>query len=299
MANKEPKTVQEQIEILKQRGLLFRDEKLAPHFLENISYYRLKGYWWEMQSDKTTHTFKGGSYFEDVVDLYNFDRHLRLLIFDAIERIEVALRTKLIYHLSLTYGTLWYLDYDIFTDGINQMSIVGHLSGEISRSKEQFIVEHKVNHKNELPEAWKALEVASMGTLSKIYKNLKHQLPEKSIIALQFGFNSHSDFSSFLETITVLRNVIAHHSRLWNNNLTIKYLWPKNLKNSPITYVPNENQKAKLFPLFSLLLYTLEHVSPNSSIKTTFYHLLAEHPFVEVYKMGFPLNWKLQPIWVE
>jgi abortive infection bacteriophage resistance protein len=299
MANKDPKTVAEQIEILRQRGMLFHNEEVVPHFLENISYYRLKGYWWEMQSNKVEHKFNNNSYFENVIDLYNFDRHLRLLMFDAIERIEVALRTKLIYHLSLSYGPLWYLDYSIFTDGINQMSIAGHLSGEITRSKEQFIVEHKNKHKNELPEAWKALEVASMGSLSKIYKNLNHQLPEKATIALQFGFNSHSDFSSFLEATTVIRNVIAHHSRLWNNNITIKYLWPKNLKNVPITYIPDENQRAKLFPLFSLILHTLENVSPNSSIKGKFYNLLDEYPSVPVHKMGFPANWKTQPIWVK
>jgi abortive infection bacteriophage resistance protein len=299
MANKDPKTVEEQIQLLKERGMLFHKEELVSHFLENISYYRLKGYWWEMQSDKVEHVFKENSYIEDVIDLYNFDRYLRLLIFDAIERIEIALRTKLIYNLSLSYGPLWYLDYSIFTDGINQMSIAGHLSSEITRSKEQFIIEHKTNHKNELPEAWKALEVASMGSLSKIYKNLNHQLPEKSTIALQFGFNSHSDFSSFLEATTVIRNVIAHHSRLWNNNITIKYLWPKNLKNAPITYIPNENQRAKLFSLFSLILYTLENVSPNSSIKGKFFDLLQEFPNVPVHKMGFPSNWKTQPIWAE
>ena len=175
----------------------FHDIANAPHFLANISYYRLKGYWWEMQSNLITHTFNQGSYFEDVIDLYNFDRHSRLLIFDAIERIEVSLRTKLIYYLSLKYGPLFYLDYNIFTDGINQMSTVGHLSSEINRSREQFILEHKSNHKADIPECWKALEVGSVGTLSKIYKNLKHQLPEKSAICIEFGFNSHSDFSGF------------------------------------------------------------------------------------------------------
>ena len=143
MANKPPRTIQEQIDLLKSRGMVFQDESKAPHYLKNISYYRLKGYWWEMQSDKINHRFHTNSLFEHVIDLYNFDRHLRLLIFDAIERIEVALRTKLIFHLSISYGPLWYLNHSIFTDGIAQMSIAGHLSNEISRSKEQFILEHK------------------------------------------------------------------------------------------------------------------------------------------------------------
>ena len=299
MANKLPKTVEEQITLLKERGMLFHNQANAPHFLKNISYYRLKGYWWEMQSDKVVHKFNDNSYFEDVIDLYNFDRHLRLLIFDAIERIEVALRTKLIYHLSLSYGSLCYLDYSIFSDETRQKSITDHLNIEINRSKEQFIVEHKINHKGELPEAWKALEVASLGTLSKLYKNLNHQLPEKSNIAKEFGFNSHKDFSSFLEATTVVRNVIAHHSRLWNNNITTKYSWPKNLKNEPITYIPNENQRAKLFSLLSLTLYTIDYISPGNSIKGKFFKLINEYPTVPVHKMGFPENWRTQPIWIK
>lgn len=106
MANKLPKTVEEQINLLLERGMLFKNSDNAPHFLKNISYYRLKGYWWEMQSDKVNHKFKAYSYFEDVIDLYNFDRHLRLLIFDTIERIEVALRTKL--NLSFVV-VLWFI----------------------------------------------------------------------------------------------------------------------------------------------------------------------------------------------
>jgi abortive infection bacteriophage resistance protein len=298
MPNKDPKTISEQIQLLKYRGMLFHQEEMAPHFLQNISYYRLKGYWWEMQSDKTTHVFKQNSYFEEVIDLYNFDRHLRLLLFDAIERIEIAIRTKLIYHLSLGYGSLCYVDYSIFSDQLRQESITDRLHSEIARSKEKFILDHKVNHKGELPEAWKALEVASFGTLSKLYKNLNHQLPEKSQIALEFGFNSHKDFSSFLEATTVLRNGIAHHSRLWNNNITIKYLWPKKFKKVPITYVPTNNQRAKLFPLFTLILYSLQYSSPNSSIKENFYKLLYQFPKVPTYKMGFPENWKTQPIWL-
>ncbi len=298
MASKLPKTITEQIQLLKDRGMLFRDENSAIHFFENISYYRLKGYWWEMQYDEITHNFKEKSYFEDVIDLYEFDRELRLYVFDALERIEIALRTKLIHQLSLSYGPLWYLNYSIFTNGIAQMSIAGHLSAEISRSKEQFIIKHNLKHKNELPEAWKALEVASLGSLSKIYKNLNHQLPQKAIIANEFGFNAHSDFSSFLEAITVIRNVIAHHSRLWNNNITTKYLWPKNAKKPPLIYVPNEQQRAKFFPLLSLILYTIEYVNHTNTVKTNFYKLIEKYPTVELFKMGFPKNWKEQPAWM-
>ena len=104
MANKPPLSVAGQITLLKQRGMLFRDEANAPHFLQNISYYRLKGYWWDMQADYTLHTFNSNTYFEDIGDRYNFDRHLRLILFDSIERREISLRTKMIYQRAMKYG---------------------------------------------------------------------------------------------------------------------------------------------------------------------------------------------------
>lgn len=79
-------TVEVQVNQLKNRGLIITDENLAKHYLSNISYYRLAGYWWPMQADKINHFFKPNSRFEDVIGLYNFDRELRLLLFDVIER---------------------------------------------------------------------------------------------------------------------------------------------------------------------------------------------------------------------
>jgi abortive infection bacteriophage resistance protein len=94
--------------------MLFRNEDDAYNILANINYYRLRGYWWDMQSDYTRHLFKPKTYFEDVIDRYEFDRRLRLILFDAIERIEIALRTRMIYHLSICIRRLWYLNASIF-----------------------------------------------------------------------------------------------------------------------------------------------------------------------------------------
>lgn len=93
-------SLQDQIQQLKARGLLIVDDSFAEHYLKNISYYRLAGYWWPMQVDKVNHVFKPNSRFEDVIALYNFDSELRILVFNAIERIEIGLRTRMINHLS-------------------------------------------------------------------------------------------------------------------------------------------------------------------------------------------------------
>ncbi len=114
MVNKPPHSITDQIALLQSRGMLFKSVAEAPHFLKNISYYRLKGYWWDTQADYTLHTFKPGTCFEDIIERYNFDRHLRLILFDAIERIEIALRSKMVYHLAMKYGGLWYLKASLF-----------------------------------------------------------------------------------------------------------------------------------------------------------------------------------------
>ena len=82
--NKPSINITQQIAQLKNRGLIFADEPAAAYLLKNISYYRLAGYWWPMQSDKSMHNFKHNSTFENVIAIYNFDRELRLLVFDWI-----------------------------------------------------------------------------------------------------------------------------------------------------------------------------------------------------------------------
>ena len=104
MSNKESRSINEQIALLKGRGMKIDDELEAYHLLSHVSYYRLKGYWWDMQSDKEIHLFRNNADFKEVITRYKYDKELRILLFGAIETIEVALRTKLIYHLSQSYS---------------------------------------------------------------------------------------------------------------------------------------------------------------------------------------------------
>ena len=110
MFEKEATTIEEQVQRLKQRGLEILDSDRTEHHLSHISYYRLGEYWHSMQSDKINHIFKPNSRFSDVIALYRFDSELRILLFDVIEKIEISLRTKLIYHLSHEYpvGSVMY-----------------------------------------------------------------------------------------------------------------------------------------------------------------------------------------------
>ncbi len=291
------RTIQDQIALLQSRNMRFKQVAYAPHFLSNISYYRLKGYWWEMQDDRVNHHFVNDSFFEDVIDLYNFDRHFRLIVFNAIERIEISLRTKLIYHLSLQYGPEWYLNPSLFEEPKRYNSFVAKLFQDISNSSEEFIIKHFDNHPAEHPESWKAMEVLTLGSLSKLYQNLKHQLPEKTKIAREFGLYNQKYLSSWLLTITVIRNIIAHHSRLWNRVIINKYDWPPSTPGPLLNYIPDNRQRRKIFPLLSAIIYMNNEISPGNSIKQELIDLFKKYPNIHLSRMGFPNNWQKEPLW--
>lgn len=307
MANKPPHSIAQQIALLTARGMLFRDVANAPHFLQNISYYRLKGYWWDTQADYNLHTFKPGTYFEDIIDRYNFDRHLRLILFDAIERIEIALRTKMIYHLAMSYGGLWYLDsqlfdsktftYNGFTKTLH-LHTIDDLKKEFNRSREIFVQDHQNRYPGQDADAWKILEVASMGTLSKLYKSLQPQLPEKAAIAKEMGLNLHSELSSWLEAITYVRNIIAHHSRLWSRSMVKQ---PTDSIKNPIgdwlSFPLTPVQKKKPFLIISTMVYLCNRVTPNHQIKTKILSLIQNNPTIPIYKLGFLNQWHQHELW--
>lgn len=308
MANKPPYTIADQIALLTQRGMSFRNVADAPHHLENISYYRLKGYWWDTQTDTVNHIFRPGTYFEDIIERYNFDRQLRLILFDAIERIEIALRAKMIHHLSLSYSGLWYLDAAIFentvitfSDGSTKtahQNALEELQKEFNRSKDIFVQAHKSKYQGQDPEAWKILEVASFGTLSKLYKALKNQLPEKTRIAKEMGLNLDRELSSWLEAINYTRNIIAHHSRMWSRNMVKTPV--SGLRSpigqwfvSPITQV----QRKKPFLIITCMLYLCNQITPGHQLKIKILDLFALNPNIPIYKLGFVNNWQNEPIW--
>ena len=129
-----------------------------------------------------------------------------MILFDAIESIEIALRAKMIYHLSQSYGGLFYADSSLFVDESLYRQHLRDLKEEFMRSGEVFAKEYKRKYGiwergccvalAEQPDAWIVFEVATFGTLSKMYKNLRHQLSEKSRIANDFGLNRHNELSS-------------------------------------------------------------------------------------------------------
>lgn len=291
-------SVAAQINLLKSRGLHITDLAIAEHFLTNISYYRLEGYWWALQSDKNRHIFKPGSSFQTVIDLYNFDREIRLLAFDMIERIEIGLRTRLVYECSMDHTPWWFEEQALFKDsklwGIHLQS----MADDLNRSKEDFIKEHHKKYSTDLrkPPSWKSIEVISFGLLSKFYENLDNKVVAKDRIANRLGTANHTFLVSWLRAISVVRNFCAHHARLWNRHLPVT---PKLLKTAPnpwlISVPTNRNT---LYTVLCCMRYLLFTISPGNHFHQKLTDLLQKYPSIDPRAMGFTDDWAKQPLWL-
>ncbi len=300
MYTKPATTIQEQVKQLQDRGLMITDQDEAEHHLSHISYYRLAGYWWSMQADKTLHTFKPESKFSDVIALYNFDRELKLLLFDVIEKIEISLRTKLIYHLSHEFDPWWFQNTALFLNTSELVKTLASLDEEIERSKDIFIKEHKKKHKDDfrLPPCWKTLELTSFGSLSRLYGNLKNTITSKDKIAKEFGTVNHTYLPSWLQSIAQIRNYCAHHSRLWNKNLPGR---PKLLSNPPNVWVSSrfaESDFPNLYVHLCCMKYLLNIIQPGNHFAIHLNALLNKYPNVDPNALGLASNWQNEPLWL-
>jgi|694.fasta_scaffold16220_10 abortive infection bacteriophage resistance protein len=290
-----------QIEQLKSRGLIIGDETKAKRILSNVSYYRLAGYWWPLQSDKTLHMFKPYSTLETVMKIYHFDAELRKLIFDMTEEIEIAFRSKMIYHLAHELSPWWFEDPSNFQDQGEHSESMKRIKKDLSQNKkkEVFLSEHykKYNSDERCPPAWKTLEILSFGTLSKLYGNLIHKIKAKDVIAFEFGTVNHTYFHSWAQDISQIRNICAHHGRVWNKNLPGR---PKLLAKPPFPWikdVPPVMQHEKLYIHLCCMKYLINIINPRNNFSYRIYVLLKKYPNIDWNALGFPRTWQKEPLW--
>ena len=305
MSNQKPRTIEEQLKKLKSLGMEFHDEELAKQYLCRVSYFRLKYFWIDM-IDEITGDFKEDVYSEQVIERYEFDKSLRQILFKAIETLEVGLRTKIISTISLaTNSGLWYLDSSLFENKDYHEDFVLDLKYEFGRSTDPFARDYIRDHDGwdeesldgDNPDAWMIIETATFGTLSKMYKNLKAQSPLQSAIANEFGLYSSKELSSWLEALSVLRNVVAHHSRLWYRIFSKKPVNIKGHRNCWLNNDMTENQRKRAFGVISCLLYLCNAISPENKLKEEIKQLFSQHPNVPVFMLGFTKGWDNNPLW--
>lgn len=315
----------EQLDLLIARGMIVTDRTLALDYLERIGYYRLSGYWYAcrersglvVQLDErfrkpkrpksetvALDAFKPGTRFENAVDLYVFDKKLRLLTLDALERIEVAIRVDVSHTLG-AHNAFAYLRPETFH---NDFSIslqddrgvskhhewLGRHAQMIIRSKEEFVRHNRLKYG--LPLAiWVACEVWDFGTMSTLFGGMREA--DQNAISTEYGVRNGRIFSTWLRSLNYLRNVCAHHSRLWNRNVVDQPRLPA-FTEAPWVgpFERDDHARARCFLLLLMIRQLLQVINPRSSWPERMKaHLLSfpdlAHLGLNLAGMGAPSGW--------
>lgn len=319
-------TLIEQIALLKQRGLILSDEAQALSVLNAVSFFRLTPYMRPFQLPGHEHHFKPNVSFEQIIRLYSFDRRLRLLAIDAIERIEVAIRAHISNELCTKYGAHWYQDRGYFKNNYQHERLLQTICDKQKIAIEDYqhdcyrieqlhgtSLDHKAHLKDQrkkenyarhyaltysqptLMPTWAMLEELSLGELSRLYRGLAKDKDKKKIAS---GFELYPPLlDSWLHTLTVIRNICAHHSRLWNRELSItpvnstikEFCWPN--------YLSTKQQHTRLSSVLAMLYHMMKVIHPQTSWGKQLFGLFDDFKEIPVRDMGLPSNWRSDCFW--
>jgi abortive infection bacteriophage resistance protein len=282
---KPPLPVQDQINLLKSRGLRIPDEEKAARYLRNISYYRLSGYMYPFLADAKQHLYKDGTVFEDILSLYRFDRELRLLVFSAIEKVEVALRAQITNEYSAAlHDPFWYTNTVNFVDPKRHTDFLNSLTAYIKRSNDVFIKHFYHTYSDPWAPVWVIFEILPMGQFSILY-SITAKSPSRKAIADYCGVKEPV-LAAWLHTRVYVRNICAHHARLWNKELRIPAKLPKKTANKWLAE-PNVTNR-KVYIVLAIIVYLLDTITPHHTFRQKIKELAVKYPNTDIAAMGFP-----------
>ena len=282
------------VSLLRSRGLTIADAQKAERYIEFIGYYRLSAYMYPLlKMPKEQHCYKPNTSFDQVMMIYRFDKKLRLLIFNEIEKIEVAVRSAIVNIGSeMTGNPFWMTDCHNFIDAAKFRHTLDLIDAELRRSKEDFIEHFKQTYTDAYPPAWILAEVLPFGVLTNIYSNIK--VPRiKKRIAQKFGLQV-APFESWLTIVTLTRNSCCHHARVWNKQNTIRPMLPNRLAGC---WIMQPTDALRIYFNLCIIKYFLNIISPNNDMKAKIDTLLSTYPSIDTNAMGFPRGWESEPLW--
>lgn len=297
---KPPLALQDQINHLRAAGMVVPDESRAEHWLKHVSYYRLSGYWhvWKDRLSAEETRFVADSNFDTICDLYAFDQDLRDCVGHAVEQIEVALRGAWAYALAQNSGSHGYLDAALYSDRREFHQMLGKLAVETGWSAETYIRHYRETyHEPALPAVWMVAEMMSFGQLSRWY-SLLIDSKLRAQIAKPFGLREQQ-FVSIVKHLVDIRNICAHHGRLWNRGFRSPPQLPKKPVdlNKSLDTTQAGYAAGKLYNSLVLLLHLVSAIDPESTWRSDIARVLRRHPTGDLATMGFPADWLERPYW--
>jgi abortive infection bacteriophage resistance protein len=303
----------DQLSLLESRGMLIGDFQKTLDYLKRVGYYRLSAYWYPFRnfelvqaSDPKMHyqkldSFQDNTHFLDAVELYLFDKKLKLLLVDALERIEVSLRVE-ISHLLGRKDQYAHLKPTILHPSfVNKKNAyqrwLSKYEKHLSDSKEDFVKHHQQHYQSKLP-VWVACEIWDFGSLSKLLSMMKVQ--DQQAIAVTYGFpeDAWQLFQSWVHTLNYVRNVCAHHSRLWNRNLDVQPKMVKGLFDWSDVFANKSDLTSRSFVVLAITRYLVRQICPNTEWHERISDHLKRFPTMQSSRavgladMGCPEGWQ-------
>lgn len=286
-------TVEKQVELLRERGMGGSPDFIAQK-LRVANYHRLAAYWHPYRL--ADHSFKPGTDFGLIWRLYVFDRRLRLLVLDAIERFEVSLRTQFAYHHTLRFGPFAYAEQ---AESLPKMTPDEHeklrrkIAKQLEQQKHDPYFAHfmqKYGDAHEVPPLWAAVELMEFGQLMHCYQCAPSAI--KRVIADSYGVPSKV-LGSWVVSLLATRNICAHHGRLWNRVLGVR---PKELPKErfPEWHEPHVVDMSRIYGTLEICRLLIRKTAPGSSWEKRLRDLIVEFPEVPLEWMGFPPGWRAQ-----
>lgn len=280
MEVKKPTTYNEQVEYLRDKGIVVRDETACKAFLNKVNYYRISGYFlpvFNRREDKSEITF------DDIQMIYDFDCELRHLTLIIIERIEIYLRSQLSYYHAHKYGATGYLKKDNYNDKHLHLDFIKRIHSIILERRNSPVVQHHIEkYDNQFP-IWVIIDFFSLGMLSYFYRGMKNN--DKALIAKEMYGINYQTMQNWLHCLTNLRNCCAHYARLYYYKFPALPKVPKEIK-----YIATRR--------FFAQLYMLKWMYPeperwNTDILRPLRRLLRKYKdSIDLKDLDFPYYWK-------
>lgn len=290
-----PLTTEQHIQLLRDRKLNIPCEIRATKYLNNVGYYRLTGYMYHLQTRDGNHSFIGEVSFDNIINLYQFDKKLRAIIIEYMERIEVAVKAKLTNKYSVNHGFFWYTNDALFANKEIFYNINTEIAETFAEPQEGFLKSFKFNYNSEpSPPSNMALETLTLGKVSRLYKGLNNNA-EKVEIANEFNLVS-SLLTSWLVYLTNVRNVCAHHSRLWNKKITADRPTIPGRDKFKFNGTMTDDFNTTMYGIISIMNKLLMSFNPENHFILKIEKLIEEYS-INAILMGFPEDWKTEAHW--
>jgi len=293
--NKPASSPEQLLQKLERQGLVVDDanREWARNYMRFVGGYRLKGYWHHLV-DPVSKAFPAGYRFEQVVSRCEFDRELRVVTMAAIERLEIAVRVVMANYLSLKHSPHWFLDGSLFRQGRRQgaAELVAKIEAEVDRARDKTFVKHYFSRYSEpyLPPSWSVCECVTFGLWSRTYQMLK-SVDDRKAISRRFNVDATEVFESWIHTLTVVRNMVAHSGQLLRVTLGVA---PRDYRKAGIRFSDSKS----FYAVATVINYLLRQTGLPLEWPEQLKALFAKYPEVDLAEIGFPRNWGNRPGWL-